>query len=197
MRLLCVGDSLVNGFPYPRSSSFPSVVAQKTGFDVVNMGMNGITADDTERVLDRALGSADAMPGSDMPDAVLISCGSNDFMMGCAGPKDILRLVVRMASRAHKAGVSEVYVCAPPLTDPEKASRLWMPGVDYGKVNDMLAEYKSLIEEYSQGGGEALSSFRFIDIQSGYSGFGKYADGVHPTEEGYRLIGDIVASSLR
>lgn len=102
-----------------------------------------------------------------------------------------------MASRAHKAGVSEVYVCAPPLTDPEKASRLWMPGVDYGKVNDMLAEYRSLIEEYSQGGAKALSSFRFIDIQSGYSGFGKYADGVHPTEEGYRLIGDIVASSLR
>ena len=73
MKLLCVGDSLVNGYPYPRSISFPSAVARETGFDVVNMGMNGITADDTERVLDRALGSADAMPGSDMPDAVLIS----------------------------------------------------------------------------------------------------------------------------
>ena len=168
MKILCAGDSLVNGFPFSRMDSFPSIIARKTGIEVTNIGMNGITADDTAAYLNRTLtemGVADRsssktddiimdnstsdIQGSSIPDAVLISCGSNDFMMGISTPEDVSRLINVMAAQAHAAGVSDVFVCAPPLTDPSKASVMWMPGVDYERVNRDLKEYRDLLEQFA------------------------------------------------
>jgi lysophospholipase L1-like esterase len=55
MRLLCCGDSLVNGFPFPRANSFPSLIAEEMGIEVRNIGMNGITATDTAHFLSQEL----------------------------------------------------------------------------------------------------------------------------------------------
>lgn len=186
MKILCSGDSLVNGFPYPRSHSFPSVLARETGIDVTNIGMNGITAGDVSRMLISKL-------DEDPFDAVLISCGSNDFMLGTAGPAQVCDIVSKMCDDAIGKGVSDIFVCAPPLTDPGQAQRMWMPGVSYESVNEQLEEYGQLLSELSLGS----SAVHFIDIQAAYRSFAKYADGVHPTKEGYALIANAVAYAIQ
>ena len=232
MKIICAGDSLVNGFPFSRIDSFPSIIARKTGIEVTNIGMNGITADDTAAYLNRTLtemGVADRsssktddiimdnstsdIQGSSIPDAVLISCGSNDFMMGISTPEDVSRLINVMAAQAHAAGVSDVFVCAPPLTDPSKASVMWMPGVDYERVNRDLKEYRDLLEQFAINSNDhidetptsknldsemhiAKKHIHFVDVQSAYTRLAKYSDGVHPTKEGYQLIADTIIHIL-
>lgn len=206
MKILCSGDSLVNGFPYARSHSFPSVLARETGIEVTNIGMNGITAGDVSRMLRSKL-------NEDSFDAVLISCGSNDFMLGTAGPAQVCDIVSKMCDDAISKGVRDIYVCAPPLTDPEQAQRMWMPGVSYEFVNSQLEEYGQLLAKLSRDHGKTDSSDKtpasqtaissdtqtavhFIDIQAAYRSFARYADGVHPTEEGYALIANAVAYAI-
>lgn len=196
MKLICTGDSLVNGFPFSRRDSFPSIIARKTGIKVINIGMNGITADDTAAYLRNALKDQSVTPEDpekdDDLDAVLISCGSNDFMMGISGCEDVLGQIKVMAAEAKAAGMS-VYICAPPLTDPSKASIMWMPGVDYERVNDDLKQYRELLKEFADAAGDNV---HFIDIQSAYTGLAKYSDGVHPTKEGYELIADTAIAAI-
>lgn len=192
LKLICAGDSLVNGYPFPRSKSFPSVLARKTGFEIDNIGMNGITARDVSRVLDSKLAiCAQEKETGDNPDAVLISCGSNDFMLSTGDPAQVCGIISEMAASAFGYGVCSFYVCAPPLTDPDQAQYMWMPGISYELINRQLEEYRQLLSELADG------NIHFIDIQTAYKSYAKYVDGVHPTAEGYELIADTVAESLR
>ena len=96
-----------------------------------------------------------------------------------------------MAASAFGYGVCSFYVCAPPLTDPDKAQYMWMPGISYELINRQLEEYRQLLSELADG------NIHFIDIQTAYKSYAKYVDGVHPTAEGYELIADTVAESLQ
>ena len=186
MKLFCYGDSLVNGYPFPRNNSFPSILAKKTGADIQNHGMNGITAGDVFRVLEGDL--------ADGTDAVLISCGSNDFMLGSMSPRQVTYTVSKMTDISSARGVKKIFICAPPLTDPAQAAIMWMPGISYEQVNRHLEEYRQLLERSFDG--PASEKMHFIDIQTDYKKYAKYIDGVHPTAEGYELIAEIISGKL-
>ncbi|NCA78125.1 MAG: GDSL family lipase, partial [Alphaproteobacteria bacterium] len=49
-KLVCIGNSITNGFPLKRSQSFPALIREATGWEVINKGNNGET---TEQVLER------------------------------------------------------------------------------------------------------------------------------------------------
>lgn len=199
LKITCAGDSLVNGYPFPRIKSFPSVLTRKTGLETDNIGMNGITARDVSRVLDSKLAvCAQEKESGAVPDAVLISCGSNDFMLGTAGPAQVCDIVSEMAASAFGYGVHSVYVCAPPLTDPDQAQYMWMPGISYELINRQLEEYRQLLSDLSASARpDSDGNIHFIDIQTAYRTYAKYVDGVHPTAEGYELIADAVAAALK
>ena len=193
MKLLCCGDSLVNGFPFPRSFSFPSIIADETGIEVRNIGINGITAADAAYYFKTKIGNH----RSSYFDAVLISCGSNDFMLGMSGPGDVCSDVETMCALSAECGIRQIYICSPPLTNPEQASGFWMPGVPYEKVNEDLKTYAGLLKNLVSGFRHAPNAdITFIDIQKAYQDYGRYHDGVHPTKAGYRFIAETIISKL-
>lgn len=71
-RVVAFGDSLTAGMGAPATSSYPSVLAQKIGRPVVNLGVSGETAVQAVARLQEVR--------DERPYMVLIEFGANDFM---------------------------------------------------------------------------------------------------------------------
>lgn len=193
MKMLCIGDSLVDGYPYSRGSSFPSVIGRITGMEVINAGISGQTSGEIlarfPAELSRALGSGDEASGR---DAVLILCGSNDFIFSVCGPEETMKNIRGMADAAE--GYGRIILCSSPLCSPEQASRQWaeMDPSEYEEVNREITLLRDMLEAEAQ----RRRDTEFFDLLNMYSSFGLYVDGVHPVEEGYRLIGERIAGEF-
>ena len=176
MKILFCGDSITNGFPFSRKDSFPNVLADLTGIEAINVGANGISSGDVRSVFEMHVHTT-------TPDAVHIMCGSNDFVFGSGGPEAACQNVKLMAEECLEMGITPI-VAAPPLTDANMASQLWMPA-DYDSVNQVLEEYRNLLVDYCR-----TNSILFFDLQEEYKKIGDYVDGVHPTVAGQKFIAE-------
>lgn len=179
-KIVFMGNSLVNGFPFGRTKSFPGVMRRKmkaAGEDVniVNCGVNG---ESSAQMLKRF--DADVIDRA--PDYVFISCGTNDFMYRERGPKEVFDNIEIMVKRAESNGIKAILI-TPPFVHEEMATRVWLVGcgIDYAKVNEQVGKLRQLI----------LASGRtHFDLHAIYPQFGEYLDGLHPTEAGYEFIAD-------
>ncbi len=82
-RILCFGDSNTYGFDprdplggrYPSSERWPEILAESTGVDVVNLGLNGRAVPHTRREVEAAL----SLLRRELPaDLLILMLGSND-----------------------------------------------------------------------------------------------------------------------
>lgn len=71
--VLVVGDSLVAGTGATRAQSWPAMLAEATGWSVINAGVPGHTSAD-------ARGRLRGLLDQHHPDAVIIAIGGNDFL---------------------------------------------------------------------------------------------------------------------
>lgn len=186
MKLISIGNSIVNGFPHTRDRSFSSVLSDMTGWTVINKGINGQSS---QEILDRF----DADVVSQAPDTVLILTGTNDFIFTGDQPEQVQSNLAAMAEKAVQADIVPV-LATPLLADEQQAAVCWMPelNIDYRKVNDRLKALASLIRDYCSDRG-----LKCIDTQTGYSAYARYCDGIHPTAEGQRLLAEIIMKELK
>lgn len=70
--IVALGDSLTFGYGASKNNDYPSILAQKTGWRIVNAGVNGDTTDDVLKRLPDAL--------NQNPKLVLLSIGGNDVL---------------------------------------------------------------------------------------------------------------------
>ena len=200
MKLLCIGDSIVAGYPFEKSKSFPAIVEMFTGWEVINRGMPGATSGEIGVKFEKILKDCN-------PDAVLILCGTNDALYMMSGARIILANIVEMQRTAEADGVKAVLVI-PALCYPHQAVKDWGAlrepeidsGMNYGinpieqqyiSANNILTELHELMLEYCS---EASASC--IDLQSMYKEFSRFHDGIHPTVEGYNFIGKKITEEL-
>jgi acyl-CoA thioesterase I len=185
MKVVCIGNSIVKGFPHRQSQSFPSVLRERTGWQVINKGING---DTTTMVLNRF--QRDVL--AHQPDIVLILTGTNDFVYQTATPVEAMKNIDQMISLAKEKGI-ETVLLTPILCNPSQAARQWKIGaaVDYQGVNGKLSELSVLIRCTADARGCNL-----VDLELKYKGFGKYHDGIHPTVEGQEWIAQAILEEL-
>jgi lysophospholipase L1-like esterase len=184
MKIVCIGDSNVNGFPYRQSQCWVSLFQKQTGHTVINQGMNGNTSRD---VLERF--DADVL--AHKPDAAVILAGANDFFWPECAPATVLGHCVRMVRLCARHGVKPVLLI-PSLTDPAMAAVHWIGGVDYEQINRQLADLRALMLEYGDAGKDRV---KVVDLQAIYTkGF---VDGVHWTLEGHAQVADFLAGQRR
>jgi lysophospholipase L1-like esterase len=185
-KIVCIGNSITNGFPFKRSQSFPSLIRAATGFEVINKGINGETTADV-----MARFKHDVIDHK--PDLVTILTGTNDFIFSLDTTRGAFDKIKDMVSTAEVHGI-KVILMTPLLTNPEMAKATWMTGaeIDYYKVNEQLVELGVLIKEYG-----INKEIGVLDIQSLYHNFEKkvgtenaFHDGLHPTVEGQAFIAD-------
>lgn len=112
-RVLALGDSLTVGYGAAPDQSWPELLAQATGWQVDNAGVNGDTSAG-------ALQRLEALLAANSYDAVLIGIGGNDMLRGVSpqATKDNLAAIVREAL-AHTPYVA---VIATPAPEPLRAT---------------------------------------------------------------------------
>jgi len=185
MKVVCIGNSIVKGFPHRQGQSFPSVVRELTGWQVINKGVNG---DTTAGVLSRF--QVDVL--SHHPDRVLILTGTNDFIYKTASPTEAMENISEMVDLALAQKVEPVLL-TPLQCEPDQAALQWMAGepADYREVNRKLSQLSELIRVAASRKGCTL-----VDLELKYKGFGKYQDGLHPTVEGQAWIAQCIIEEI-
>lgn len=215
-KIVCIGNSITNGFPFKRSQSFPSLIREATGFEVINKGENG---ESTGQVLARF--QKDVIHHK--ADLVIILTGTNDFIFSLDTTEGAFEKIKEMVSLAKAANI-KVILMTPLLTLPEMAKVAWMMEVeiDYYQVNYQLKELGVLIKEYVEGQGSIegqgngktpegigenikrvpitkMQDISLLDLQELYQEYenrvgreNAFHDGLHPTIDGQAFIADCI-----
>lgn len=191
MKIVCIGNSIVNGYPHRRSQCFASLWRQASGHEIINKGENG---DITPSVYARF--AEDVV--SHRPGAVVILTGTNDFIYQVCTPSETMGWLEKMAALAKENSI-EAILMTPLLVDARTAEKRWLPDVDYDAVNDKLTELRSLMLEYGQKNG-----VRIADAQGRYSQLYTEAnvsdfliDGLHPTVAGHEALAGFLQEQLK
>lgn len=184
MKLICIGDSIVNGFPFERRHSFPARLCHYKGIRAINAGQNGECAEEVLARFDHEIKKG--------ADAVLILAGSNDLIYRIHTPPEIMTVLTKMAQMSIDAGIRPI-LATPLLTEPAKAALCWMPEMqnDYEQVNANLKDLAERIRTWTK-----TKGIRMIDLQREYTRFGQYSDGVHPTVNGYDFLAEVIREQL-
>jgi lysophospholipase L1-like esterase len=181
LKIVCIGNSNVNGFPHRRSDCWASLFRGKTGHAVINKGVNG---DNTEGVLKRF--QRDVL--AHRPDWAFILSGTNDFILLSLTPEMVLNNYKEIAELSLRNAVRPLFL-TPALTDPAQAAANWFEDTDYEKVNGKLRVMRDLLLEYAE---EEKGRIRVFDLQGAYAG--GFEDGIHFTREGHRQIAEWLAA---
>lgn len=176
-KLVVLGDSLTEGFGVAKEAAFPAILEKKLHqinkkeWVVVNAGVSGST---TASAISRM-----KWLFKSKPDVVLLALGANDGLRGLK-VEDSQKNLAEAIEYAQKQKVRVIL------------GGLYMPpnyGADYtDKFKNM---YTSLAKKYQ------LTFVPFILEK--VAGNPKYnlADGIHPNEEGHKIIADNVFEVLK
>ena len=182
MKIVCIGNSIVNGFPHKRSQCFVSLWRQSTGHEIINKGENG---DISSNILARF--HKDVI--SHKPQVAVILTGTNDFIHKINTPKEVLAYLEEMSVMAQNHAIETTFL-TPLLVDPALAARGWIPDVDYFAVNEKLRELRALMLCYGTKSGikiiDTQENFRRLYSQSDVDQY--LLDGIHPTLLGHEVM---------
>ncbi|MEK6324147.1 MAG: arylesterase [Acidobacteriota bacterium] len=175
-KIVAFGDSLTAGFGLPEGLSYPALLQKKLDADglayqVVNAGVSGDTSAGGVRRIDWSL-EGDVK-------IVILELGANDLLRGQsidAMKKNLAQIIQR--AKARGATVLLAGMEAPTNT-----------GAEYRKA--VHEAFQSLAREYNV----PLIPF-FLDAVAGIESFNQ-RDGIHPNEEGTKIVTETVYRSLR
>nr|WP_211343407.1 GDSL-type esterase/lipase family protein [Lampropedia puyangensis] len=106
--VLALGDSLTQGVGAWPAESFPSLLAQATGWNVVNAGVSGDTSA-------QALARLPALLAEHHPSFVIVSIGGNDFLRRNSA-QETQRHIEAIIRACLDAGAQVLLVAVPAVT---------------------------------------------------------------------------------
>jgi acyl-CoA hydrolase len=166
--VLALGDSLTFGTGAPPGQSYPDVLAQLTGWQVVNAGVPGHTS---AQALER---TADLL-ARHQPALLLLSIGGNDFLRGVPAERtrENLRAITALA---QEAGVPTLLLAVP---RPTLAAAVTRTLDDHPLYAELAAERDLPLHA---GGWSAVLSdaaLRADRIHANAEGYARFAQGLH------------------
>ena len=184
MKIVCIGNSIVNGFPLKRSQCFTGLLRSRYGYETINKGVNG---DTTDGIYERF----DSDVTAHRPDVCLLLTGTNDFIGGKSA-EQAFDNIKRILAKAAQLDSMQMILMTPLLTYPPMAERMWIPA-DYTALNKTLEEFAQRLK--------SLEGCSIIDTQSAFKNCGiaaedAYSDGIHPTAEVHEFLAEYIAKQL-
>jgi acyl-CoA thioesterase-1 len=170
-RVLALGDSLTVGYGATPEQAWPTMLAQLTGWQIDNQGVNGDTSAGALERLQELLATNDY-------DAVLVGIGGNDMLRGVSAQttKDNVAAIVRAA----QARTPYVAVIATPAPEPLRAT--------VGSLSDA-----AFYEEVAK----AENALLIPDVYSTVlSDAALRSDRIHANAQGYAVIAQQLADQL-
>jgi acyl-CoA thioesterase I len=185
--VIAFGDSITNGLgasrrclalrptddipglhaAYPADSTYPDDLSRLTHMLILNYGKGGETTADGVPRLRRLLSLLH-------PRIVLIMEGTNDLLQG-KPPGETATNLAKMVADAEKIGTRPVLLTVIPLEPPAHAQ---------------TRQFNRLIQRLAR-----LDHTTLVDAGRGLSRTDYNPDGIHPNDEGYRIIARNVAYS--
>ena len=207
-KILCFGDSNTYGYDPAGMRDGTAVryahdvrwcgVAQRDlgeGWHVIEEGLNGrTTVRDDMCHLDTNLNGIRALPmllEAHKPlDAIVIMLGTNDSKQKYWDAERYEEQYLALIDELHNLpGHPYLYLMAPPEAFPAEEGEIL-----YGINNDVIGgEIRNLVPDIAeQSGCGTLDLYALTQDHPEY-----FVDGIHPTEEGYALIAQMVADQIR
>lgn len=193
MELYCIGDSLTFGFGVRPAQRWTTLTAGQSGWTVKAFGVCGDTA---PGMLVRLRELLPTLPMRGMGKCFLLMGGSNDIFY--AGSDATAR--ASMGAMIHQLlslGAEPIVGIPLPIAG-DWYPQAWGQAVDFSEAARMLADYEDWLEKYSR-----AFSLRCVDFRPDFlDGAGQlrrelYLDGLHPNEEGHRLMAARLAAFLQ
>lgn len=177
MRVICFGDSNTYGYDprgwlggrYDEENRWVDILAQKTGWKIVNRGQNGREIP----------GSSISLPGD--VDLLIVMLGTNDLLQG-QRPEAVSKKMELFLLRLELIREKILLVAPPPMKPGE-----WVPVHELVDDSAVLAGCYRML-------GQRLG-VRFAD--AGQWDVSLAYDGVHFTEEGHRAFAEGLYRYLR
>lgn len=184
MKIICIGDSLTFGYGVWRNDCWVTLISRSTGLRTLNRGVNGDTsAYMLQRARSRAI-TEEAEEG----DLIIIMGGANDVLMYGADENDAQN-ILKIADLAKSKGCIPIIGIQPGFRPSPYA---FYGPLDPVKLNSNFDTFAAMVLE----GAKARESLTF-DLRTVLSDPDLFEDGVHPTEDGHRLIADAVLDLIR
>lgn len=196
MLLYCLGDSITAGPGVPAAKRWTSLVAQRTGWTVVNCGVSGDTGLGMLLRLQTLLAQklSPAMYAGEQPWVYLWG-GCNDIF--CCGTDSCARLP--MATMLHQllsAGIQPVVGLPLPVIACDVPSP-WAETADFPAAEKMLGRYSAWLAGFC-----ASFHVETVDFQPDFmqeNGLARrelFLDGLHPTVQGHSLVASRLIARL-
>lgn len=174
--LIIIGDSLTEGYGVPKEKAYPLLVEtqlSREGFHykIVNSGISGSTSASAVSRVQWALKSK--------PDGIVLALGANDGLRGLP-PQNMKK---NLAAAIRLAQKEKIQVLLFGMLMPPNLGRAYTR--EYQKVFETLAKEHEV----------PLLPFLLKDV----GGVAKLnqADGVHPNEEGHKIMAQTVFNFLK
>ncbi len=176
-KLVVLGDSLTEGYGVAKEAAYPAVLekklheAGKKDWTVINAGVSGSTTASAVSRMKWLFKSK--------PDALLLVLGANDGLRG-------------LKIDASEKNLSEAIEYAQAQKVRVILGGLYMPP-NYGKAytDQFKKMYESLAKKYK------LTFIPFVLDKVGGNPKYNLADGIHPNEEGHKIIADNIFQVLK
>ena len=167
--VLAFGDSVTYGTGAAQGEDYPTQLAQRSGWNVINAGISGDTAAAAKSRIDKLLQQT-------APALVIVELGGNDFLRRRADVevKEDLRVILRAVKNA---GAIPVLVAVPQF------AIMLVGSLSDAAIYSELAAEENII----------LVDEIFSEVLSAAS---LRADRIHPNAEGYRRLADAIAQRL-
>ncbi|MBP7565298.1 MAG: arylesterase [Burkholderiaceae bacterium] len=166
--VLALGDSLTFGTGATAGTSYPTVLAGLTGWNIVNAGVPGETS---AQIRDRLPG----LLAEHHPALVLVCAGGNDFLraMPEAGTRDNVRAIVQAC---RDAGAQAMLIAVPRLS---AMAAITGSLKDHALFADVAGELKVPLHAGGWSGVLADASLRADQVHANARGYERFARELH------------------
>lgn len=189
MSIVCIGDSLTNGFRINRKSVWTNLLKEHLSTEVINEGING---DSTNGMLCRF---GDAVI-KNKPEQVIIMGSVNDLISGVSVDL-IVSNILTMVHQSNYYGITP-HVIVPMDIDTTMTMNYWGELTYFKNINFHLREIRKKIEVFSE-----MFRFNYVDLQYEFDcqsfdklSNGLFIDGLHLTKEANAVLAKIVIGKL-
>ena len=189
-KIVCLGDSITYGYGAYTEDAWPARTGALTGLSLMNCGVNGDTAAGMlwrfyEDVVEK------------QPDICIIMAGANDLLNG-RSPEETADTVKAITEKAKRYGIVPA-VATPVNIDRKQLYTGWPSARGPKDTEKMFSILAQKLRAFDKDG------IRVMDVQTEYRKrmekcrpYGPwYQDGVHPTREGYHILGEIFAGFIQ
>ena len=197
MKLYCLGDSLTFGFGVSRSVRWTTLLEQQTGWQVVNLGVNGDTTGGMlARLWPELLSPLGADPVRRLESRILLMGGSNDIFFSGTDAQARANMAA-MCQRLMGEGTRPLVGISLPV-DWRFAPEQWARAADFENADRVMRRYCAWLKTFCGAFRLPVVDFAadFLDPE-GEPIHELFLDGLHPNAEGHQLMARRMERALK